>query len=83
MSHLHLAKLAWDLEHEDGVLEAYNSDPHAVLDRYPLGPRLRQAVLDHDAATLLAAGLNPVVLRNLLVMLGVPHAKLYDSSGER
>lgn len=79
MSHLQLTKLAWDLEHEDGLLDAYNGDPEAVLDRYRLDPRLRRAVLDRDAATLLADGLNPVVLRNLLVMLGVPHAKLYDT----
>ncbi|WP_129667077.1 hypothetical protein [Phytoactinopolyspora endophytica] len=78
MNHLMLTKLAWALEHEDGLLDAYRHDPGAVLDRFKLSARHRQAVLDHDAETLLADGLNPVVLRNLLVMLGVPHAELYQ-----
>lgn len=78
MSLLNLNKLAWDLEHEDGLLDAYRRDPEAVLETYRLGPRHKSAVAERDAATLLADGLNPVVLRNLLVLLGVPHAKLYD-----
>ncbi|WP_166352451.1 hypothetical protein [Phytoactinopolyspora limicola] len=79
MSLLGLTKLAWDLEHQEGLLDAYHAAPAAVLARYRLQPRHHQAVLDFDAATLLDDGLNPVVLRNLLVILGVPHAKLYDA----
>ncbi|SOD99409.1 hypothetical protein [Blastococcus haudaquaticus] len=77
MNLLALTKLAWDLEHEPGLLDRYRADAGPVLAGYRLDDAARQAVLDRDAHALLAGGLNPVALRNLLVLLGIPHADLY------
>lgn len=79
MNLLALTKLAWDLEHVPGLLDRYRDEPATVLDGYRLDDAARRAVLDRDAHALLAGGLNPVALRNLLVLLGVRHADLYRS----
>lgn len=77
MSVLGLTKLAWDLEHEAGLVDQYSNEPAAVLNRYQLTEQQRQWVLDLDASALLGEGMNPVSLRNLLVQLGVPHGEMY------
>ncbi|MDQ6522196.1 hypothetical protein RB608_01225 [Nocardioides sp. LHD-245] len=77
MSVLGLTKLARSLEHEDGLLERFRSDPAAVMDRFPLDDAERASVLELDASDLRERGMNPVALRNLLVLLGVPHGRMY------
>ncbi|WP_216915621.1 hypothetical protein [Nocardia noduli] len=77
MSVLGLTKLAWDLEHVEGLLDSYRTDPRQVLADYDLAPHERTAVAELDAHLLLAQGMNPVALRNLLVLLGIPHGQLY------
>ncbi|CAO5165462.1 carboxymethylenebutenolidase [Frankia sp. AiPs1] len=69
-----LNRLAWDLEHRRAELREDLAE--ALLD-YPLTNRERRAVLARDAAWLLAGGMNPVALRNLMVSLGVPHSAMY------
>ena len=81
MSTLGLNKLAWDLEHVAGLGQDYDADPESVLNRYDIDPREVRAVVDLDATTLLRYGMNPVALRNLLVLLGIPHAQLYTHAG--
>lgn len=82
MSAYHLTKLAWDLEHADGLLARFQQDPDAVLDRYRLTDAERQAIADRDARWLLTTGINPVALRNLMVLLGVPHGRMYADAGQ-
>ena len=83
MSVLGLTKLAWDLEHETGLLERYRRDPDPVLDAYQLTEAERAAVRALDPHPLLAVGLNPVVLRNLFVILGVAHGEIYAPRPDR
>ncbi len=83
MSVLGLTKLAWDLEHETGLLERYRRDPEPVLDAYQLTEAERAAVRAFDPHPLLAVGLNPVVLRNLFVILGVAHGEIYAPRPDR
>ncbi len=77
MSVYGVTRLAWDLEHADGVLARYRRDPHVVLDGYVLTGPERAAVHDLDAPALLAAGVNPVAVRNLFVLLGVTHRDMF------
>jgi hypothetical protein len=77
MSVLGLTKLAWALEHEDGLLDRYRREPATVLDGFSLDDAERTSVLDLDASDLRERGMNPVALRNLLVLLGVPHGRMY------
>lgn len=80
MSVLHLTKLARDLEHLDGLRERFDQDPDRILADYDLTGDERDAVKRRDAAALLPTGINPVVLRNLMVTLGVPHSRMYEST---
>ncbi|WP_283134548.1 hypothetical protein [Rhizohabitans arisaemae] len=79
MSIVGLNRLARELEHTPGLRERYESEPGEVLGRFPLDPEERDAVRRRDAAWLLAAGMNPVALRNLMVVLGVAHQDMYRS----
>jgi hypothetical protein len=77
MSTVGLGRLARDVARTDGVAERLRADPRSVLAQYPLTGPERDAVLRLDAAALVALGLNPLVMRNLLFLLGVPNAELY------
>ncbi|MFC3961510.1 hypothetical protein [Nocardia jiangsuensis] len=77
MSVLGLTKLAWDLEHVDGLLDSYRANPDTVLAGYDIDAGEAVAVAELDAHFLRADGMNPVALRNLLVLLGIPHGRLY------
>lgn len=81
MSILGLTKLTWDLEHQPGLLDRYRQDSESVLSGYQLTDAERAAVRELNAHALLDVGLNPVVLRNLFVTLGVPHGQMY-AAGE-
>jgi hypothetical protein len=74
-----LNRLARELEHTPGMLEAFLATPEPVLADYPLAPEERLAVVRRDAAWLLAHGMNPVALRNLMVVLGVAHRDMYTA----
>lgn len=80
MSVVGLNRLARELEHAPGLLARYLESPDAVLDGYPLTGPERRAVADKDAAWLLGAGMNPVALRNLMVVLGVAHQDMYPAA---
>ena len=77
MSILGINKFTLDLEHAAGVLDAYRTNPATVLDGYRLSPEERAAIERLDADYFLAAGVNPIVIRNLLVILGIPHKEMY------
>ncbi|MEV6161875.1 hypothetical protein AB0L71_08115 [Streptomyces sp. NPDC052052] len=77
MSTVGLGRLARDIARIEGVTERLRADPHSVLAQYPLTGPERDAVLRLDAAALVGLGLNPLVMRNLLFLLGVPNADLY------
>jgi hypothetical protein len=77
MSVVGIQRLAWDLEHVDGLLESMRAGPDDVLARYPLTATEALAVKRLDAPWLLRAGVNPVALRNLLVIQGVAHKDMY------
>lgn len=77
MAILGLTKLARDLEHRNGLVAELRAAPTDVLGRYDISETEVRAVLELDAHALLAAGMNPVALRNLLVLLGIPHGAMY------
>ncbi|GAA3935995.1 hypothetical protein GCM10023085_16810 [Actinomadura viridis] len=86
MSIVGLNRLARDLEHVPGLLGRFEADPRTVLSAYPLTTGEREAVTGRDSGRLLAHGMNPVALRNLMVVLGVPHGAMYaahDADGHR
>ena len=80
MSAYGVTKLAWDLEHCVGLMAEFDADHVGVLDRYALTGRERDAVLARDATALLAAGVNPVALRNLMVLIGAAGAQMYTQA---
>lgn len=80
MSAFAVTRLAWDLEHVAGLRERYDSDPESVLAEYDLSDEERAAIRAKDARTLLDAGVNPIALRNLMVLLGAPGAQMYVRS---
>lgn len=77
MSIVGLNRLARELEHTPGLLERWREAPQSVLRAYALSEDERRAVCNKDATWLLAHGMNPVALRNLMVVLGVAHDAMY------
>lgn len=67
-----LSELFFDLQNGAAAAE-YRSDRAAVLDRYPLDPEIRAAVLADDVATL-APLVNPYLLRYYCSASGMPEA---------
>jgi hypothetical protein len=78
MSLLSLTRLTTDLGHQPELRAGLLAAPADTLAAYPLTDEERAAVLALDAHTLLALGLHPVVMRNLLVRLGVGNHELFD-----
>ncbi|MGW4032935.1 hypothetical protein ACWEFL_27140 [Streptomyces sp. NPDC004838] len=85
MSIVGLNRLARELEHTSGLLERFREAPQSVLRAYDLSGEERRAVCNTDATWLLARGMNPVALRNLMVVLGIAHHAMYRSqrTGDR
>jgi hypothetical protein len=77
MSVVGLCRLVRDLERVPGAAEELRVDAPAVLARYPLSEVERDAVLDLDARSLVDLGLNPLPLRNLLTLSGVPNPEIW------
>ncbi|WP_229053494.1 hypothetical protein [Aeromicrobium sp. Leaf350] len=80
MSVLGLTKMTWDLEHLDGHVDELLGDPRTFMSRYDVSDTEARAVEQLDATALLELGMNPVALRNLLVLLGIPHGQMYTHS---
>ncbi|HXA70041.1 MAG TPA: hypothetical protein VNW24_06305 [Stellaceae bacterium] len=68
-----LSKLCFDLQEPARVAD-YRRDRAAVLDRYPLKPEVRAAVLADDVAHL-ARLTNPYLLRYYFAAAGMPDAE--------
>ena len=68
-----LSKLCFDLKDPARVAQ-YRRDREAVLDRYPLKPEVRAAVLADDVAGL-ARLTNPYLLRYYFAAAGMPDAE--------
>jgi hypothetical protein len=68
-----LSKLFFDLQNGAAAAE-YRADRASVLDRYPLEPEIRAAVLADDIATL-APLVNPYLLRYYCTAAGMPEAE--------
>ena len=68
-----LSKLCFDLQDAARIAE-YRRDRAAVLDRYPLRPEVRVAVLADDVAAL-ARLTNPYLLRYYFAAAGMPDAE--------
>ena len=67
-----LSKLFFDLQ-TPAAAEEYGTDRDRVLDRYPLKPEVRLAVLEEDVATL-AKLVNPYLLRFYFFAVGKSEA---------
>ena len=78
MSVVGMCRLVRDLERVDGLATELRTNPGPVLVRYPLTEAERDAVLDLDAQRLVDLGLNPLPMRNLLVLAGVPNPDIYS-----
>ena len=65
-----LSKLFFDLQ-SPPLAEEYRSARRKVLDRYPLKPEVRAAVVSDDVAYL-ARLVNPYLLRFYFLMAGMP-----------
>jgi hypothetical protein len=63
-----LSKLFFDLQ-TPAAAEEYRAGTDRVLDRYPLKPEVRRAVVQEDVATL-AKLVNPYLLRFYFVAIG-------------
>jgi hypothetical protein len=65
-----LNKLFYDLT-TSPIGAAYKAERAPVLDRYPLGPEVRRALLEDDLAFIARGGLaNPYLLRFYFQLLG-------------
>jgi hypothetical protein len=67
-----VSKLFFDLQQPSAATE-YRENRDKVLERYPLKPEVKQAVLTDDVASL-AKWVNPYLLRFYYVALGKPEA---------
>lgn len=77
MSTVGVHRLVRDLERRQGAVERLRQGPTAVLAEYPLTEAERDAVLELDAAALVDLGVNPLVMRTLLVLCGVGNPDIY------
>jgi len=68
-----LSKLFFDLQDKTAAAE-YRSERSKVLDRYPLLPEIRAAVLANDIAVL-APRVNAYLLRYYFQVVGMPDAE--------
>jgi hypothetical protein len=71
-------QLVRDLERRDGAVARLMENPETVLSEYRLSDTERDAVLDLDAAALVELGVNPLVMRTLLVLVGVGNPDIYS-----
>jgi hypothetical protein len=67
-----LSKLFFDLQAPEAANE-YRADRDKVLERYPLKPEARRAVVEEDVVAL-ANWVNPYLLRFYFVAIGKPEA---------
>ena len=80
MSVYTVTRLTADLEHVVGLLDRFNADPGSVFDEYGVTAPERDAITARDAHALLALGINPVPLRNLMFLLGVRGPQMWSTS---
>lgn len=78
MSVYAVTRLTADLEHVDGLLGRFSVDAESVFNNYRLTAAERDAIVARDARTLLALGLNPVPLRNLMFLLGARGPQMWQ-----
>jgi len=69
-----LSKLFFDLQHDPELANAYRDGMAAVIDRYPIAPAVRQALLDDDVCRL-APLVNAYLLRFYFQIRGMPEAE--------
>ena len=67
-----LSKLFFDLQQPEAADE-YRANRDKVLDRYPLKPEVKRAVVEDDVARL-APLVNPYLLRFFYVAVGKPES---------
>jgi hypothetical protein len=78
MSVVGVTALARDLEHVPGLLDRWATERDRIIAGYPISAAEADAIRRNDAAWLLAAGMNPVALRNLFVIQGIAHKDMYS-----
>ena len=72
-----VSKLFFDLQHDPALANTYRSDMPAVIDRYPIAPDVRQALLDDDLSKL-APLVNAYLLRFYFQVRGMPEAEFIE-----
>jgi hypothetical protein len=78
MSTVGVHRLVRDLERCPGAVDRLLQSPGKVMDEYPLTEAESAAILDLDAAALVELGVNPLVMRTLLVLCGVGNPEIYS-----
>lgn len=69
-----LDKVLFELHHGSDDLERYRNDPQRYLERYPLTPKMKEAILSNDVAALYLSGVNPYLLRAHCIGMRIPEA---------
>lgn len=69
-----LDKVLFELHHKPDDLAQYKRAPHAYLERYPLTPQMKAAIVGNDVAKFYLSGVNPYLLRAHCIGVGIPEA---------
>ena len=83
-----LSKMFFELHQDPELAKAYRANMAAVIDRYPIKPEVRNALMGDDVATL-SPLVNAYLLRFYFQIRGMPEAefiaKLYaiNAAGEK
>jgi len=75
--HFELQRLLWDLRHDPDVVERMTSNRTATMSEYGLDDSERTAMQHGDFSTLLALGVNPLLLYFGALELGVSRDDYY------
>jgi hypothetical protein len=78
MSVVAVHRLVRTLERQDGAVARFLAQPEAFVADYPLTEPEKDAVLSLDARALVDLGVNPLVMRTLLVLAGVANSDIYS-----
>lgn len=75
-----LGRLAHDLDRDTATRDQFLTNPEQLLAGYDLSIDELNAVLDLSAERLVALGLNPMVMWNIVGSVGIPWRELYTHS---
>jgi hypothetical protein len=72
-----LSRMIFDLSRDPAIIAAWRKDRNAVMDRYPLRPEIREAVL-RDDMKVLTRHVNAYLLRFYFGICGMSEPELLE-----